>query len=331
MADETYPVLSEHPLAAAARKRWRGVRREPGELPRILPGTVLVFDVDGRFETVRRTHLTGAEMPVANAVAVSVVSTREKTIRVDLSVPSRSPADEFLISVTFHCQVDRPDVVAAAGLTDLVTPLREHLGRASELFHRCARFGVEDIAEVRAQATAAIAAFCRTRPPQIDGMLIDLGGVLVYTPATLQAHAAALRDEERDQETQTLRRRGERANIEYQAEVLRDAEQATATAVARGDMRADEVVDRLFKERDERRGQLLELMNSLSASGRLDRVPIDEKYLVDALTKDLTGGLPADDDRTSIPAAPRRGIGVGTAEDADEPMDYVHEDELADE
>lgn len=333
MQTDSYPVLAEHPLAPAPRRLLRTTKREPSELPSPPPGAVLVFEVDGRRECVGRQHLTGAEPIVAHAVSVSVVSMREREVRVDLSVPSRSAADEFLITVGFHCRVVRPDVVAEAGLTDLVQPLREYLGRDHALLERCARFGVKDIGEVRTEAYARISAFCQVRPPHIDGMAVELATVLVYTPQPLREHETTLRDERWDQEMADLRRYGERANINYQAEVLRDAEAATATAVARGDMKAAEVVDRLYRERDERRTQLVDLVRSMAESGRLDRVPIDEKYLVDSLTRDLTGGLPPAEDRAAVPAVPRKSIGDASRTDENDPdraVVYVDEDELSD-
>lgn len=291
MSEDLYPVIEERSLDAVPRKFFRNARRDLTDLPEARPGAVLVFDLNGQYEMLDQRHLTGTEPPVLEAVAVSLVDIRPRRVSVDISIPSASPADDFLIRVGFHCKVTSPPKVAAVGLTDISMLLRNHLIKDRKLLVLGANFSVDDIAVLREEATARVLAYCEVHPPRIDGMNVALDTVAVFTPADLRTQETKMRNERWDQEFRTLQRTGEWADIEYLTTQLEDTKQALALAVSRGDITAGEAADRKFVELAGQRKSLLELIQVLEKSGHIDRIPVDTKLLIDSLSEAITGRL----------------------------------------
>lgn len=289
MPDESFPVLEERQLQPPARKFFRGAFRDPAELPQQRPGTVLAFEVDGNYQTMARQHLTGTEPVVVRAVAVSVVSTRARTVSVDLKAPSANPADDFVIRIDFRCQVSRPETVATAGLHDVTGFLRTHLGQCRGLTAKCAGFTIDQISEARETAIAQIVAYCKVRPPHVDGMAIELDSVEVFTPDELRDFARTKRDTDWQQTIDELRRMGERKAVEFLKEMLITSDDARALAVSRGDIDSGDAAKQVAaREADQQRGAL-DLIKVLADSDRMDRVPLDIQHLFDSAVRSLTG------------------------------------------
>jgi hypothetical protein len=331
MTKQPFPVLNERALNPVGRRLLRSPRRDLTELPNVQPGTMLVFDVNGQYETTDRRHLSGAEQYLLDAIAVSLVDMRPRVLPVDVLVPSASPADDFLIRTHFHCVVAKADVVAKVGLTDAGEPLKTYLKQDRTLLALGANFGVDQLSILRDEATSRIAAYCEVRPPRVPGMDVMLATVEVFTPNDLRAQEKRMRDELWDQRYNTLKFSGERESVDQMSEMLANPEEAQALAVARGDISAGDAAVRAFAERDHKRESLQTFVDTLKQTGHLDRIPIDAKPLVDSLTESITGQPGPGTPIPLGPPAARRAINGHTPAEEDEgPRYVVDKDDLED-
>jgi hypothetical protein len=288
MPTEQFPVLTEQQLDKPAR-RFFGAKRDNAELPGLVPGTVLVFENNGRYQRMSRRRLVGNEPVVVQSMSVSLVSTRARLIEVDLVLPSASPADEFTIRVRFRCQVTEPEVVAEAGLTDITARLIAYLMHDQTLAAKCAQFYIDDIATVRATATARVVAYCTVHPPRIDGLHIEMVNASVFTPEDLRTYSKNTRDEKWRQSFEGLRQMGETQAVEYLTDMLRTPEGARALAVSRGDIDSAEAAKHVSAERAAQTREQLELIKIMADQDRFARVPVDIRRLFDSAVESLTG------------------------------------------
>ncbi|MFD8499448.1 hypothetical protein [Amycolatopsis sp. NPDC059657] len=294
-------MVTEHSLARASRK-FLVRTREIEELPQLAPGTVLVFEVDSGYVAFNeRRHLAGREDVVVNAVSVSLVDVRDRLVRVPFAVPSSSPADDFTVLVDFQCRVVRPESVAEQGLSNLVGLLRTYLRQNSALAPTTGSFSVEDIAQVRKEVPALIEAYCRMRSPQIDGMRIELAGVLVRTPADLANHERDMRD---------LDWKHRKENREYEAEdrnaarlegyFHRGPEAVAGLAVANHQLNLGEATEREYEMQAQKRAEIIKIIQALP-EGALDTVAVNGERLIEHALDGLlspkrgTGALPPRD------------------------------------
>jgi hypothetical protein len=323
-----YPVVEERVLDRTRRRLLLGGRREPGELPTQPPGSVLVFEVAGRFEVLReRRHLSGREETVVDAVGVSVVDMRERLVTVDVLVPSASAADDFTIRALFRCRVTQPEVVAAAGITDLTGVLGGHIGQDRELASRCASYTVDAIREIREWATARVTAFCKVQPPRINGMSIWLAEVHVLTPKDLRAHATGMRDEAWRQDLEDLRQAFENRDVDRIETIFRRGPAAiSALAASRGQLNLGEAVEQAYRAEEMRTRSEIEAVKALVDGGHLDTAPIDGMRYVDALAERIFGGRVDGADGVAG-ATPKASIAAGDGEQ-DGPR-VVDEEELS--
>jgi hypothetical protein len=322
MTRQAFPVLSERGLKPVTRRFLRAPRRDLEELPGVEPGTMLVFDVDGQYDAVDRRHLSGTEPYVLDAVAVSLVDMRPKVLPVDVQVPSASPADDFVIRSHFHCVVTKAALVARAGLTDVIDPLRTYLKQDRTLLALGANFGVDQLAIMRDEATSRVGAYCEVRPPRVPGMDVTLATVEVFTPHDLRTQEKRMRDERWEQRYTSLKLGGERESVDQMAELLANPGQAQALAVARGDTTAGEAATHAFAERTDMRKNLQQLVEALRETGHLDRIPVDAKPLVDSLTESITG-------QPVSAQSSRQAVDSGNPQVNDGPRYVVDEDDLA--
>lgn len=328
MSKDPYPVIDECSLPAVPRGFFRNARRDVTELPEARPGTLLVFDLNGQYETLGQRHLSGTEPTVLEAVAVSLVDIRQRRVPVDISMPSASPADDFLFRADFRCVVTSPSTVAAAGLTDVTVLLRNHLTKDWKLHGLGTKFGIDKIADLRAEAKARVSAYCEVNPPRIAGMDVALDTVAVFTPADLRAQEIKMRDERWVQKLRTLQRTGEQTDVEYVTSLLKDPQQALALAVSRRDTTAGHAADQEFLESADRSKKLLELIQVLQGAGHLDRIPVDAKFLVAALSEALTGRAPAVEPARIESDVTRGRLSIGGGDGSDDARFVPDEDDL---
>lgn len=297
MTSRNYPVVSERPLAPSKQRLLLRSKRDLSELPQQEPGTVLVFEVNGRHEAFpERRHLTGAENVVVEAVSVSVIDVRARQIPVEISIPSSSPADDFLIRVWFGCEVTKPEAVAAAGLTDIRLPLRSHLKGDRKLLRLGTQHNIEEINEVRWLAHNQVQAYCTVDPPELRGVDIALLEVEVLTPDPLRKHSAQVRDVEWDHNLAELKQAFESRDVErLQALISRGPEAITALGIHRREVHTADAVRDAREAEEQRRKHWLEAFRALPPE-YLDSLPIDALQLLQNATPELqnTKSGPAD-------------------------------------
>ncbi len=328
MSKDPYPVIDERSLAAVPRRFLRSARRDVTELPEVRPSTVLVFDLNGQYETLDRRHLSGTEPTVLEAVAVSLVDIRRRLVLVDISMPSASPADDFLFRADFRCVVTSPSTVAAAGLTDVTVLLRNHLTKDWTLHGLGTKFGIDEIAALRAEAKARVSAYCKVNPPRIAGMDVALDTVAVFTPDDLRVQETKMRDERWEQKFRTLQRTGEQADVEYLTPLLEDAQLALALAVSRRDTTAGHAANQKFLQSVDQSKRLLELIQILEGAGHIDRIPVDAKFLVATLSEALTGRAPAAEPARIESDVTRGRLSIGGGNGSDDARFVPDEDDL---
>jgi hypothetical protein len=327
MTTRGYPVIEERQLDRPKRG-WLGSRREIAELPAQQPGTVLVFEVDGRFEALSdRRHLSGKEEIVVGAVAVCVVDMRERLVPVDVQLPSRSPANEFLIRATFRCRVTQPDAVAAAGISDLTHLLHGHLSQDPTLAALCSMHLIDEITEVRQQATARVTAFCRVQPPRVAGMSISFREVYVLTPDDLRTHATGVRDEIWRKDLETQRRAADDEEVRYVKGILDEGpESLAALAISRSQLHLGEATDREYELRAQRQRERLEMAKILAERGHFDTMPVDPTRFIEGMFDQPAGELRGGSTAAPLDAG-RSGPAGQQRADQDTP-DILGEDEL---
>lgn len=288
MANPTaYPIIDERPLDPATRG-WLGRSRDLTQLPRHIPGTVPVFEVqDGYVAFQERRHLGRREDLVVNAISVSIVDVRPKTVTVQLQVPSRSAADEFVLLVDFRCQVQEPETVAAFGMRDMAEPLRQYLRRDVSLTELGVQYSVEDINEVRKALSSRVDAYTRLRAPHVDGMSVGLGGVRVMTPKDLAKHERDLRDVRWEQSKAELEYAGEDRNAKrLRAYVDGGADALASIALARGQLDLERAVEQSHEAADKKREQLIELLKKMPEE-EWHTIAVDSQRIVGSLVDEL--------------------------------------------
>jgi hypothetical protein len=207
----SYPIIEERPLGPIRRRLMSGLRRDADELPVQQAGTRLVFRVNDRYEMlVGHRAIRGNEPTVVEAMSVAVIDVgRDRPVLARVELPSASPADVFVISVTFLCTVEDPVRVAEQGVRDPAEYLSAYIDREIRMLGH--RFGVEGINDLRQAVGAQIMAACEVRPPRLEGIGARLGRIEVQAPDPLVLHEIQKRnrswDDERAWQDKTLAQR----------------------------------------------------------------------------------------------------------------------------
>jgi hypothetical protein len=301
-----YPIIEERPLDPAVR-RWLGRSRPLDDLPRPVPGTIPVFEVqDGYVAFHERRHLGCREDLVVNAISVSIVDLRARTVTVHLPIPSRSAADEFALLVDFRCEVRDPELVAAAGLRDMIGPLLHYLRRDVTLTQLGVQYSVEDINVVREKLSSRVDAYTRLRAPHVNGMAVDLAGVRVVTPRDLIDHERGMRDERWKQDKEGLADLGEDRKVVRLRTYLEQGPAAVAgLAAARDQLDFTAAVNREYEMVADQRKQAIELLKAMPED-QWDCVPVDTQAILGTLVEQLTG-IPHSERRSELNSGGGRG------------------------
>ncbi len=284
-----FPVVDERPLDAAVRG-WLGRSRNLSDLPRHIPGTIPVFEVRDGFVAFReRRHFGKREDLVVNAISVSIVDIRPRTVTVELPVPSQSAADDFVLLVDFRCEVSDPEQVVAAGLRDMTVPLRHYLSRDVSLTQLGIQHSVEEINVVRDKLSARVDAYTRLRRPHVEGMSVELAGVRVVTPHSLAKHERTLRDVRWQQDQEVLEGDGEDRKAARLRPYFESGPAAVAgLSAARGQLDLDAAVNREYAMVAEQRNQLIELLKTMPEE-QWHTVAVDTQAMVGTLVQQLVG------------------------------------------
>lgn len=185
MTAGNYPVLAERALAPVRRPRaFRAPWRDPSTLPAQMPGSVYVFEYNGRYRDPYARLVHGSEQHVIDATAVSVVEVRDRLLPVVQTLPSARHGVDLAVTVTFRCKVTNPAAVAQAGLTDLMTILSAHVCADRELATLGRGIEPDRSNEARVRIEAQLRAHCDVNPPEVGGIACTLASVAVHPVAT---------------------------------------------------------------------------------------------------------------------------------------------------
>jgi hypothetical protein len=286
MPDQSYPIIEQRMLPPATRT-WLGRRRDLTQLPEQPPGCVMVFTVNGRYETVKAgTRLDGRSEVVVDAASVSVVDAgTDHLVEVPVELPSADPAEPFQLVVTFSCTVREPaDVVRSRvhlpGL--LGRYVRAEAGMRGQLYQP------DEVGFLRQTVAAQIEAACEIRPPVVAGMRVEFAAVEVRTADSLMLHLKDMNAERRRQALKQLSRTftTEQAAV-FEAIRQRGPEAVEALAVELGQISEAAVAERAYDLRYRTRRMEYESLQVFAERGHLDRVPVDG--LIERLLGSLVG------------------------------------------
>lgn len=323
----TYPILHERPLRPAGRRWGLFARRELDELPETPAGSILVFEVDGGFHAfAERRHLKGSEEAVVNAVSVSVVDVRTRSVSVDIPIPSKDLGYRFPVRVDFKCRVEQPEVVVEHHIADVAAILAAHLRNDVTLMQLGMNRPIEETYSLVPEVSARVQAYLEIYPPEIEGMRIEFAGVDLRLPDDVVVHSKGMKRLQWERETKELAAAIENRDAARIEEIFRrGTEAAAALGVARDQLLMPDAIAMVREEQEQRLRHLYELINRLP-DGTLDFLPVDTRRLVNEALKSVTGedlvlDEPADQDR------PELGRGRhAKADDADGPRSIGLED-----
>jgi hypothetical protein len=293
-ADEVrrpFPVLEERSLVYVPRRFLRVTRRDLDDLPDVRPGTVLVFRHGSRYVAFNGTkHMTGAEEPVVDATAVSLVDIRARDFTVHFQMSSASPADDFTIRATFRARVTDPERVAEEGPLDLGRYLMTYLAHDPKLLKLGESFPVEALAEVRDQVVSRIDAYCDFNPINVAGLSIKLVSSTVLPSHELRLHEREKRDEIRRQAVEKLRTDAEDRSIKRHEDlVAKGSDTLAAVGIARGETSVSEIRRDAREDERQRQERLEEIFRILQKDGALEYVDVDLNEIVKDHLERLTG------------------------------------------
>jgi hypothetical protein len=173
-----YPVLGEAVLPPVHRDGWGRRRRDRLDLPEPKVGAVYVFRTEAGFELYAQRHVRPHDPVVVGATEVYLVQTRPQQVAADLD-PRPRRRGNVVAEAVFRCRVVDPVAVVAAGLSDLVPALEEHLALDPDIAAMIGTLELDDLAELRRRAEARVRAYCAVAPPEFPGIESALSGVHV--------------------------------------------------------------------------------------------------------------------------------------------------------
>jgi hypothetical protein len=173
-----YPVLAEAVLPPVSRDGWRRLRRDRFDLPEPKVGAVYVFRTEAGFELFAQRHVRPHDPVAIAATEVYLVQLRPQQVAADLD-PRPRRRGSVVAEAVFRCRVVDPVAVVAAGLSDLVPALEEHLAGDPEIASMVGTLALDDVAELRRRIEARVRAYCAVAPPEFAGIEAALSGVHV--------------------------------------------------------------------------------------------------------------------------------------------------------
>ena len=167
--------------------------RDTDAVPRAAAHQVLVYRVRGQY-VLDNAELDYEDDQVLAANHVTVVDCRrDAPVTVELTIPSADAA-HFTLRVTFTCTVNDPVAVVRNGV-NAQSALASYLTSRSRIFQLGLKYDLEGVNEVRQDVSAQIMALRTLKPPNIDGMSVDIADIGVLTPIQLANLREAMRKE----------------------------------------------------------------------------------------------------------------------------------------
>ncbi|MBN6053878.1 hypothetical protein JYK22_18195, partial [Nonomuraea sp. RK-328] len=289
-----YPILTEIALLPAGRRFLRGPRRDVGELPALRPGTVLVFEVEGGYRAFTEgRHLRGTEDEVANAVSVSVVDRRDRSLQVEVGVPSSDLAHEFPLVVTFACAVTHPEKVVERHV-QAAEDLERYLRDNADLMAAGLKHKIEEIHLLRPRLVAMVKAYAEFFPPRISGMHVEVVSADVRLPGDVRDHAMELKGIRRRAEADDLVKAVETKDVERLTGIIAAGSTATmGLAISRGHLSVAEALVMQREDEEQRKKELREAIQ-VFPQGSFDFVPMDVRAYIAEYMRMTVGAEAAD-------------------------------------
>ncbi|MEV5414038.1 hypothetical protein AB0K60_35045 [Thermopolyspora sp. NPDC052614] len=322
----SYPIVQERSLKPARRRWGLFARRDVDELPETPAGAILVFEIEGGFRAFsERRHLTGSEEAVVNAVSVSVVDVRTRSVTVEVPIPSQDLGYRFPVRVEFKCRVVEPELVVEHHVADVAAILASHLRGDVKLMQLGRNRPIEETYALIPEVSARIQAYLEVYPPEIEGMRITFAGVDLRLPDDVVVHSKGIKRLQWERESKELLVAIENRDVARIEDIFRRGpEAAAALGISREQLLMPDAVELVRKAEEQRLTHLSDLLKRLP-DGALDFLPVDTHRLLNQVMKSVTGVElviePSDDNR------PQLGGGRhARADDADGPRPIDLED-----
>lgn len=180
---EPYPLLATVPVDASPR-RFRRWRESSVRMPPPRPGSCAVAQVGNRYHRIEGDRPTG---DWTGAMALHVVSTSQRLVSVEATLPSFEPNRIVRLGARFRCRVVDPVELLTAGITDVEPLLTEYLLDYPGIRLACLTMPIRRPDEwytFKHRVIAMFTAYREVIPLMIDGMDAALIEVEVGVDAT---------------------------------------------------------------------------------------------------------------------------------------------------
>ncbi|MEV4412054.1 hypothetical protein [Catellatospora sp. NPDC049609] len=179
--DYPYPVVASAALGPARSRLLRGPCRDEREMPEQIPGTVRVFQRNGRYALTPDVGRPLCTPTVTEAGSVAVVSIRQQLVPVLAKLPSVRPERTLVLRARFRCQVDDAVLVLSSGCWSVEPALVHYLLDDTELLMLGAREDAATSPEVARHILARVTARGDLERPEVSGMTIRLVDLDIFT------------------------------------------------------------------------------------------------------------------------------------------------------
>ncbi|MEU6711368.1 hypothetical protein ABZ897_07775 [Nonomuraea sp. NPDC046802] len=286
----SYPIIEERPFKPAQRRFGLFARRDVGELPNVPVGAVMVFEVHGGYHAfTERRHLKGTEEAVVEAVSVSVVDVRNRTVPVTVDIPSADLGYSFTVKALFKCQAVNPEAVVAGHIRDVGEHLADHLRADIGLMQLGKGRRIEEINDLVPAVCNRIQAYLEFTPPEIDGMEIGLPSVDLVMPDDVVEHGKGMKQVEWGGQIKELRAAIENRDVERLVHVFQGGlPAAMALGISRQELLMPDAAAMIRDREEQQVKNMFDFVRQLPSS-TFDFVPIDTRHMLNELTSSQFG------------------------------------------
>lgn len=170
-----YPVIDSAELNPVTPRRFHRAKRALHEIPRQLPGSVLVFQLGNSYEALNEGAVRLDDRTVVDAVAVAVVSTRQTQCEVETQLANNDPRTCISLRASFFCQVHDPELVLDFGCWNVIPMLVDHINADRRLrFMALAADLHREWVHFQRNATAQLFAYHDMHPLIVPGLTVRL-------------------------------------------------------------------------------------------------------------------------------------------------------------
>lgn len=173
-SEGSYPVLESVPLAPVTGRLFRRPRRTADGLPQTTGGSILVFQVNGRFALAPAGPAMLSSDIVTRATMVHLVTVRSHEVDVAALLATLDTRERLRLRTTYQCRVLDPVQVLETGRWDVRSDLRGYLLSDTKTRMLGARLDAATNPEVSQHILARTLARHELEPPTVPGMQVSL-------------------------------------------------------------------------------------------------------------------------------------------------------------